>query len=153
MSDRHKDINKMIRQAKIIVTGSKRIVYDLRNGYVLKVAKSKYGIISNKREVFTYTTAPSCIKKHLANILDHGNEYGWIIMKKYKPNLPKSKGYYKRKLFKLRAKFRKNGIIPYEVVNYQGYPNYHNLGLRSNGEIIVIDYGNFKFYKCYFKRN
>ncbi|MFD0696196.1 hypothetical protein ACFQZT_19155 [Paenibacillus sp. GCM10027628] len=149
---RHRDINKMKREAKIIGYGSKRIVYDLRNGYVLKVAKSKYGIISNKREVFAFTTAPPKIKNHLANILDYGNGYSWIIMKKYPSNLDKSKDYYKRKLFELTAKFRGNGIIPYEVVNSHEQPNYQNLRLNANGEIVVIDYGNFKFYKSYFKR-
>lgn len=142
-----KYIENNIKGKKVIGTGSRRIVYDLENGSVLKVAKTPiYGIKSNNREVITYTLSPFSVRKHLAKIIDYENEYGWLITKKYNRNFPNSKEY-KRKLYELRTLFRKNGIIPYETVNNQGEPNFQNLRLDKNGEIIVIDYGNFRFLR------
>jgi hypothetical protein len=67
-------------------------------------------------------------------------------MRKYNRKFPNSKEY-KRKLNELRTIFRKNGIIPYEVVSRQGEPNFKILRLDQNGEIVVIDYGNFRFLR------
>jgi hypothetical protein len=136
-------IKKMIKGKNIIGLGARRVVYDLGNGYVLKVAKSRYGIKSNKKEVFINRSSPSKIKKHLASIIKYGDGCGWLVMKKYTLNIPDSKEY-RRKLFELRTKFRKNGIVPYEVVTRHGKPNYQNIRLKDNGKIVIIDYGNFK---------
>jgi hypothetical protein len=64
-------------------------------------------------------------------------------MKRYLLHFPKSKKY-NQKLHKVRTKFKKNGIIPHEVVSRRGAPNFQNLRLKNNGEIVVIDYGNFR---------
>jgi hypothetical protein len=140
------DIKKLIEGKKIIGEGARRLVYDLGNGNVLKVAKltSKNGIRSNKREIKAYNSSPSHIKKYLAAIREYDNEYLWLIMKKYNVHFPKSKKY-NQILHKMRTKFREKGIIPYEVVNRQGKANFQNLRLKNNGKIVVIDYGNFKF--------
>ncbi|MCY9694797.1 DUF7948 domain-containing protein [Paenibacillus alginolyticus] len=138
-----KNIKKMIRGKNIIGLGSRRIVYDLGNGYVLKVAKSKYGIKSNKKEVTICMTSPSEIKKHLGHILKHDDRFNWIIMKNYYINFRRNKENMK-KFFDMKGKFKKNRIIPYEISGRDG-PNYQNLRLNSNGEIIVIDYGNFQY--------
>ncbi|NOU75103.1 hypothetical protein GC098_27585 [Paenibacillus sp. LMG 31458] len=126
--------------------GSRRIVYDLSNSKVLKVVKTTYGIKSNIREVRTFNSCPFPVRKHLAKIIDYENKYGWLIMGKYNRNFPKSKEY-KRKLYEMRTLFKENGIIPYEIVNRQGEPNFQNLRLDQNGEIVVIDYGNFRFLR------
>ncbi|KRF09892.1 hypothetical protein [Paenibacillus sp. Soil787] len=138
-----KKVKKMIRGKNIIGLGSRRVVYDLGNGYVLKVAKSKYGIKSNKKEVTICMTSPSEIKKHLGRILKHDDRFNWIIMKNYYINFRKNKENMK-KFFDMKGKFRRNRIIPYEISGRDG-PNYQNLRLNFDGEIIVIDYGNFKY--------
>ncbi|WP_261302754.1 hypothetical protein [Paenibacillus andongensis] len=138
-----KNAKKMIRGKNIIGLGSRRVVYDLGNGYVLKVAKSKYGIKSNKKEVAICMSSPSELKKHLGHILKHDDRFNWIIMKNYYKNFRKNKETMK-KFFDMKGKFKKNRIIPYEISGREG-PNYQNLRLNSDGEIVVIDYGNFKY--------
>jgi hypothetical protein len=144
MGDLNMVINK-IKGKKIIGVGTRRIVYDLGNGYVLKVAKSKYGIKSNKREVITFNSSPAQVKKLLGEITDYEYKYHWVTMKKYTQKFPHLKEY-KRKLNQLRRIFRNYGIIPYEVVSRKGEPNYQNLRLEKNGGIVVIDYGNFRYF-------
>lgn len=133
-----------INRKNVIGIGARRIVYDLGNGTVKKIAKTNYGIKSNKREVITYRSSSPSIRKHLASIIDFENGFKWIIMVRFNRRLPESKEY-KKKLYELRAKFRKNGIYPYEILTRQGRPNYQNVRLKQNGEIVVIDYGNFRF--------
>ncbi len=132
-------------KGKIIIgSGARRIVYDLGNGYVLKVAKTKYGIKSNKREVRTFKSSPPSIKKLLGKITSYEKKYKWLKMKKYTQKFPHLKGY-RRKLYRLRNVLRNYGINPYEILSNRGLPNYRNLRLKQNGRIIVIDYGNFRF--------
>jgi hypothetical protein len=129
---------------KFIGLGARRIVYDLGNGYVLKVARSKYGIKSNKREVITFNSSQYPVKKQLGQIIDYDYKYRWVKMKKYYRKFPRQKNY-NRKLYRLRCLFRNYGIIPYEIVSRKGSPNFQNLRLKKNGEIVVIDYGNFRY--------
>ncbi|MGG1600709.1 hypothetical protein [Paenibacillus naphthalenovorans] len=139
------DKSKM-NNISLLGSGARRIVYDLGNGYVLKVAKSKYGIKSNKREVNTYRSSPPPLRKRLAEIIDYGNHYRWLIMKKHTRKFPNS-SKHKRNLYKLRIMFKSNGIRAYEVLTRRGKPNYENLRVNRNGKIVVIDYGNFKFHR------
>lgn len=131
---------------KTIGVGARRIVYDIGNGQVLKVAKSKYGIKSNRKEVILFNSSSSEVRKLLGEIIDYEHKYQWVKMKKYKRDFPPLKEY-KRKLYQLRAIFHKNGIIPYEILGNNGKPNYNNLRLKDNGAIVVIDYGNFSNFK------
>jgi hypothetical protein len=139
----NQNIKKMIKGKNIIGVGARRVVYDLGNGFVLKVVKSKFGIKNNKREVMIYRSSLLEIRKHLGQIKKYGDGYSWLVMKKYSRDLPKSIKY-SRKLYKIKAKFIKNGIVPYEASGRYG-PNYNNIRLKTNGEIVVIDYGNFKY--------
>jgi hypothetical protein len=139
------DIRMMIHGKKFIGEGARRRVYDLGNGNVLKVAKSKYGIKSNKREIRTYKSAPSQVKKYIAKIRDHDDQYRWLVMKNYQLLFPQTKKY-KKKLRKVKTRFKRNGIIPYEAYS-QGEPNLQNLRIKKNGKIVVIDYGNFEHRK------
>ncbi|WP_240421681.1 hypothetical protein [Paenibacillus periandrae] len=147
----NKNIKKMIRGKKNIGVGARRVVYDLGGGYVLKVAKTKYGIMSNKIEVMIYRLSPSEIKKHLARIEKFGNDYSWLVMKRYSLMLKKTDRNM-RKLFAMKAKFRKYGVVPYEVTTNSGKPNYNNIRRKSNGEIVVIDFGNFKRHQILKKK-
>lgn len=131
---------------KIYGEGARRLVYDLSSGSVLKVPKSDYGVISNKREVKIYKAVPFKLKKYLGRIKGFGRGYSWIKMKKYTRHFPNSKKYAS-KLRRLRRLFKKGGIHPYEVVSRLGEPNYQNLRLNEQGRIKVIDYGNFTFFR------
>jgi hypothetical protein len=145
MGDLNMPINNinLIKGKKVIGSGKRRIVYDLGNGYVIKVAKSKYGIKSNKREVITFNSSRAPIKNLLGEITNYDNKYYWVKMKNYTRKFPDQK-QYRRKLYQLRCLFRSYGIHPFEVVSRKGEPNYQNLRLKEDGEIVVIDYGNFR---------
>jgi hypothetical protein len=134
-------IENKINGRNVIGSGKYRTVYDLGNGFVIKITTSKLGIIINKREGKMYESVPSRIRKYLAQIKKYGK--GWIIMKKYDRQVPKSQSY-KKKVLNMKSTFRKNGVIPNDVWRH-GRPQYKNIRLKSNGQIVVIDYGNFKF--------
>jgi len=104
-------------------------VYDLGNGYVLKVAISSSGMRCNELEYRLYASCTKHIKQHLCPVVGFG--HGWIMMKKMK--VPGTDKHHKLKL--LREKFRKAGIQPNDM-------------RRTNsaiyeGRIVVVDYGNF----------
>lgn len=117
----------------IIGNGKNRIVFDLENGYVLKVALNNWGMMSNKKEYKLFFNSPSHIQKHLCPVIESG--YGWIIMKKMTQKIPSDKEYDK-KISQLIKIFKENGIEPKDIKE-------KNLALSENGEFIVIDYGNF----------
>ncbi|WP_410514953.1 hypothetical protein PaeBR_11490 [Paenibacillus sp. BR2-3] len=142
---------RVFKVRKIIGVGSRRIVYDLGNGKVLKLAKSKFGIKSNKIEVKLYQSSSYNIKKNLAEIFSYNSRYRWLIMKKYTRKIPKTKAYKKR-IFKLKHEFKRHGIIPYEITTRYKKPNYKNISLKSNGQIVVLDFGNFKYLSSTPKR-
>jgi hypothetical protein len=132
-----------IKGKKYIGAGGTRIVYDLGNGCVLKLAKSKNGIKCNQTEVNLYKSSTKPIKKYLAKIIDYDTAYRWITMKKYNRKFPNSRTY-RRKLMKLVRKFWKNGIIPSKGVRRYDKPFCPNLRLKRNKQIVVIDYGGFR---------
>ncbi|MET3291540.1 UNVERIFIED_CONTAM: hypothetical protein ABID98_004110 [Brevibacillus sp. OAP136] len=129
---------------KTIGQGVYRDVYNLGYGYVLKVAKSKYGRMCNKKEVMIYQSSPSSLRNHLGKIVDFQKDFSWIIMKRYNHKFPQS-STYRSKLSNVNSLFRRRGIYPYDVFNRFGEPNIKNLRLKRNGEICYIDYGNFRF--------
>jgi hypothetical protein len=109
--------------------GVHRLVYDLGNGFVLKVAISLRGMKCNELEHRLYASCTKPIKKHLCPVVEFGQ--GWIVMKKMK--VPCTGKHHKLKL--LRKKFRKAGILPKDMrrANLATY----------KGRIVVVDYGNF----------
>jgi hypothetical protein len=129
---------------KIIGIGSKRIVYDLGGGYVLKVARTKSGIRSNKTEILMYKSRRSArIRKYLAPITKYGHR--WLIMKKYSRKFRLTKKYM-RKYRRLNSRIRRKGIVPYDIYSMtHKRPSLTNLRLNRHGRIVIIDYGNFKF--------
>lgn len=135
--------HRMIRGKNIIGTGARRVVYDLGNGFVLKLAKSDDGIKSNRKEVILYKSSPPELKKHLAPVVKYGKGYRWIIMKKYDRPY-RNTTINMQKLSIMKAKFRKKRIIPYETLGVHG-PYYQNIRLKPDGEVVVIDYGNFMY--------
>jgi hypothetical protein len=131
------------KQLHFIGEGVRRKVYDLGNGYVLKQAKSVSGIKSNKREISMYRRSPRRLKRYLGQIRGFGPGYRWLVMKKYGRVIPASLRYQSR-LHRLRRRFLRNGILPYEMISrVTRKPNAQNLRLNDSGRVIVIDYGNF----------
>jgi hypothetical protein len=140
----NKYMKRKIKGKKVIGSGGTRVVYDLDNGYVLKKAKSKKGIRCNRTEVNIYKSSLKSLKKYLGQIIDYDTAYRWVIMKKYVRkflNYPK----YRRELMKIVKKFRDNGISPSKGVSHYEKPYAPNLRLKRNNQIVVIDYGGFKY--------
>ncbi|MFD0696339.1 hypothetical protein ACFQZT_19930 [Paenibacillus sp. GCM10027628] len=143
-------MKRMIRGKKILGSGGTRVVYDLDNGYVIKIAKSQKGIRCNKMEVTLYRSSPNAIKKYFAPIINYDKVYRWLIMKKYIQKFPSDSLIYKRQLRQLVKKFLDQGIIPSKGIGryYNPYaPNLRlkHLRLKGSKQIVVIDYGGFKY--------
>ncbi|KRD85895.1 hypothetical protein ASE51_27300 [Bacillus sp. Root147] len=120
---------------KKIGNGRQRIVYDLNNGYVLKVALTEFGIQNNKTEFKIYNHCRANLRKHLCPVKEVG--HGWIIMKKMDIKVPD--GIYNKELTQLKNKFLAAGIRPRDMGN-------SNIRLSKKGKITVVDYGNFIMY-------
>lgn len=134
-------MSKLIK--KRIGSGKHRIVYDIGNGLVLKVSRSKRGRRSNKKEVSVYYSSPYSVRKHLGRIKKFHRNYFWIKMVKYRRRFPRTKKY-RRKLKKMIAFFRRRGITPDDVLTRRGKPKLCNLRLKRKGRIVFIDYANFR---------
>jgi hypothetical protein len=143
-------MKRKIKGKKYIGSGVTRVVYDLGNGYVMKIAKSKKGIKCNKREVDMYKLSLKSLRKYFAQIIYYDTDYRWVIMKKYDRKFRNSR-INRRLLMKLVKKFLDNGIIP-----SRGTGNYYksyarnlrlkkHLRLKRSNQIVVIDYGGFRF--------
>ncbi|MFF2498804.1 hypothetical protein [Peribacillus sp. NPDC058075] len=118
---------------KIIGHGFNRVVYDLNNGYILKVAFSEIGLLSNENEAYIYNNCNEKVKKYICPVEEHGT--GWIIMKKVDTKVPFTIKEY-TKLIKLELKLLTYGIIPIDL-------RLDNVGYNENDEMVVIDYGLF----------
>lgn len=119
---------------KVIGFGYTRIVFDLENGYVLKVATSSFGVRSNANEFDIYTKCPYKILKYFCPIKDYGK--GWIVMEKMGICVPR-RIKYDLQIGQIRNKFIQVGIKPIDMKR-------DNLALSNEGVIVVIDYGRFR---------
>lgn len=128
---------------KEIGAGVHRIVFDLKNGTVLKVAITKSGLRNNKNEAEIYRTFNSPLKAHLAKVL--GNGHGWIIMEKINQELSQTAENCDR-VYKLREMFLAEGMRSSDIVR-RSKKEAKWKNVRSRGDmIIVIDYGPFRYY-------
>jgi hypothetical protein len=134
---------RQLRVRKRIGAGGTRVVYDLGDGTVLKIARSAEGIRCNRMEVMLYRRSSMRIKKYLARVIRYDAAYRWIVMKKYVRKFPAASPAYRRKLRKAVAAFLRHGIIPSKGVARYDKPHTPNLRLRRNRQIVVIDYGGF----------
>ena len=64
---------------KYIGSGSSRDVFDLENGYVIKVAKNKAGIAQNKAE---YKISDNDNSDLFAKVVQVSNDFSLLIMEK-----------------------------------------------------------------------
>lgn len=75
------EIKSNIRKGnfRLIGSGTGRNVYDLGNGYVVKIAKNKRGFIQNESEIRIATIDHSHV---FAKVLSSSDEYDYLIMEK-----------------------------------------------------------------------
>lgn len=125
--------NNLPLKYNIIGIGYNRIVFDLKNGYVLKVPIRIKGNMDNYNEFILYRHSPLGLKKHLAEIIEYNRSY--LIMKKIRMLIPYNR-YYNRKLQRLKVLFSSYGIVVKDL-------NRRNVKLNLQGRIVFIDYGNF----------
>ncbi|HEY2420778.1 MAG TPA: hypothetical protein VGI04_05160 [Neobacillus sp.] len=115
---------------RIIGNGLNRMVYDLGNGYVLKIALSGLGLISNTQEFNLYHTSHPDIQKYLCQVMEKGQ--GWIVMKKMDRRVSLNLVNL-QKLSKLTMKFLLRGIVPVDL-------RLSNIALSDDNQLVVIDY-------------
>ncbi|UJF32997.1 hypothetical protein [Paenibacillus hexagrammi] len=122
--------------------GSRRIVYDLGNGYILKVAIIRQGIVSCQKETDIYERVPLPLKQNLAEIKEYGE--GWIVMKKFGRMLADT-AENRRKVYQLYKEFKKLDIEAGDIINMKNKePRWHNIRYKKrNDRIMLIDYGDF----------
>ncbi|ALC81616.1 MULTISPECIES: hypothetical protein [Bacillus] len=113
--------------------GNNRIVYDLNNGYILKIALSDLGIICNTNEYYIYNNCNEEVQKHICPVMEFGPS--WIIMKKMDTKMQHVISDY-TKLIELKLKFLKFGIIPIDL-------RLANAAFTEENQMVVIDYGLF----------
>ncbi|ACL76204.1 hypothetical protein [Ruminiclostridium cellulolyticum] len=134
-----------------IGSGSCRNVYDLENGYVVKVAKDVRGILQNQIEHKSYLTHKSVFFAEVAAISEN---YRYLIMVKAKriTDIRIVLRYYKVKSF---DELMKNPLLEEDLEN-------HNIGSGDlkrasswgivNDVPVLIDYGlNQSTYNKYYR--
>ncbi|MCK2013922.1 hypothetical protein MPH61_12280 [Peribacillus muralis] len=125
--------NTLNLQYEMIGNGYNRIVFDLNNGYILKVALNEVGMISNANEAYIYHNCREEVKKYICPVREFGT--GWIIMKKMDTNVRHALIDY-TKLIKLEIIFLIYGIVPIDL-------RIANVAFSEKNEMVVIDYGLF----------
>lgn len=136
------EIMQGIRQGKYkyIGDGSGRVVFDMKNGYVVKVAKNMAGIAQNKAE---YKISKNDNSRIFAEVVQASNDYYFIIMKKAE----KVNNMYYVWLY-FNAWNERDFLRRYEI---QEVRNKYNLLLGDlkkksswgivDGKAVIIDYG------------
>ncbi|PZE21138.1 hypothetical protein [Paenibacillus xerothermodurans] len=125
---------------KLMGTGKHRLVFDMGNGYVLKVARKKSGITCNRNEVVLYEQAPRSLQQYLCEIVDYGD--GWLIM----PNMQRTvhRRKHAKKLAKIWKRFLKFGVNIHDVLRKNNRMiRAGNVRLKNKKELVIIDYGNW----------
>lgn len=120
--------------------GKHRIVFDLDNGYVLKVAREPKGIRCNRAEATLYQSSPPHLRKYLCKIAASG--HGWLVMKKVDRPLRK-RSTYAAKVAGILEKFHAHGIHISDIISKKsGRPKKGNIRLTKNKRLVFIDYAN-----------
>lgn len=142
-------INIENRKYALIGSGSGRHVYDLENGYVVKAAKNKKGVVQNKAEYEISTTDQS----HLfAKVTVVSEDYHYLIMEKAQRlnSMAQVFKYYNvrnvRELFRmqeLRDALKKNNLLPADLRRNTSW------GIIK-GKPVIIDFGFTKEVSKYY---
>lgn len=124
----------LMLEYKVIGFGHHRIVFDLENGFVLKVATSSFGLRGNLYENDIYKKCPDTLRKYFCPVREYGN--GWLVMEKMNHVCPAVEEY-SAEIDRLRRKFREAGFRPRDLKS-------ENIALNKENQMIIIDYGNFR---------
>ncbi len=129
-----------IKKYQLIGSGSGRLVYDLDNGYVVKMAKNKKGLLQNKAE---YQIASANKSRLLAKILAISDDFQYLIMEKAEKIKAMSEVLTYYEVHNFRELFR--------LEDFKEFTNKHDLLLvdlrRLNswgvvkGKPVLIDFG------------
>ncbi|WP_411168335.1 hypothetical protein ACH36K_14575 [Clostridium sp. MB05] len=125
---------------RYIGSGSSRNVFDLRNGYVMKVAKNRAGIAQNKTEY----RISSIDSSHLfAKVIKASEDFSIVIMKKaYKINdFDEVLDYFRVRSIEELFSLRKFKNIKYKYNLLSGDLRRASSWGIINGRPIIIDYG------------
>ncbi|WP_252232346.1 hypothetical protein [Clostridium sp. ZBS15] len=125
---------------RYIGSGSSRDVFDLGNGYVIKVAKNRAGIAQNKSE---YNISHYDNSGLFAKVVDVSNNFNLLIMEKADKiyNISDVWKYFnvrgKRGLFSLKEL---NNILRHYNLLLNDLKRESSWGM-INGRFVIIDYG------------
>ncbi|MDD3173009.1 MAG: hypothetical protein PHF63_05025 [Herbinix sp.] len=138
------------RNYNFIGSGSGRHVYDLGNGYVVKMAKNKRGLLQNKAEHEIASTNNSRI---FARIVAVSKDYHFLIMEKAEKLRSATEILLYYKVDSFRELFRLN--------DFKDFTEKYNLVLvdlrRLNswgmikGKPVIIDYGFTREVRKYYR--
>ena len=128
------------KKYKYLGKGSSRRVFDMRNGYVLKVAINEAGIAQNKAEYHIYHSDETGI---FAEVIDELKEYKYLIMKKARKikefkSVLKYFGVSNKDSLK-NLDVIKNIISRYDLV-WKEFKKETSWGIVDE-KVVIIDYG------------
>lgn len=148
----HYPLNTLLRRKKdatFLKEGSSRKVYDLNDGYILKVAKNRRGIRECSNEHYIYNHIPDKYKKYLCPVIQHEDKY--IVMPKIQcywelvENNDTAYFNFDKKILKQAdiQDFIKFLIGTYQINDFDLYYAF-NWGYYEN-QIVLLDYGEHYF--------
>lgn len=145
-------IHKAITQEKlpVIGIGSGRIVYDLRNGYVVKKAKNKRGLAQNKAE---FRIAAAGRSPLIANVMSVSMDYKYLIMEKAEKIRSLEPVCSFHNVSNLKELFRKEYFSRFIRNNELLLPDLYrksSWGIIS-GRPVLVDYGFTKDVRRYYR--
>jgi hypothetical protein len=132
------DIEK--KKYRLIGSGSGRLVYDLDNGYVIKVVKNRRGLAQNKAE---YRIAASDHSHIFAKVTAVSEDSYYLVMEKAEmmSSIAEVWKYYhvrnNRELFRLkkfREAIRKNNLLLADLGRLNSWG-------KVRGKPVIIDFG------------
>ncbi|WP_409292565.1 hypothetical protein [Peribacillus sp. SCS-37] len=113
--------------------GQNRMVFDMENGFVLKIPLSAVGAVSNRREFYLFNSSSPEIKQYLCPVAEWGE--GWVVMEKADCSQQHHTSSL-RQLLSMQSKFLKHKILPIDL-----RPG--NAGINKQGKVVIFDYGLF----------
>ena len=137
------------KQYRLIGSGSGRFVFDLDNGYVVKVAKNRRGVIQNKAEYQIASTERSHV---FAKIVEVSEDFHYLIMEKAEKLKSFSEvwSYYQvnnnRELFRtdvFRDILQKHNLLSVDLCRISSW------GMIKN-KPVIIDFGFTREVKRYY---
>lgn len=138
------------KKLQLIGVGSSRSVYDLKNGYVVKMARNKKGLAQNRAEHKIAARNRSFL---FADVISVSDDYIYLIMKKADKigSLDPVRKYYKvkslKELFKrddIRKLIRDNDLLLPDLYRKTSW------GI-INERPVLVDYGFTKEVRKYYR--